>query len=123
MNDSLRDNVTDIFRGGGAPAGRGIEGGGGPPHDGEMEARVAKLEAAVEYIQRDVGELRQSVEKARDDISVLKTDVGVVKERLSHVPTKLEMWLAVGAVVLTVGGGLWWVVQTYLGPILAKAAG
>lgn len=42
-----------------------IDKGGGPPHDGGMEARVAKLELAVEYIQRDIAELKEDVRAIR----------------------------------------------------------
>lgn len=38
-----------------------LEGGGGPPHDGAMEARVAKLEVTTEYIQRDVAEIKSDL--------------------------------------------------------------
>lgn len=55
----------------------GVDNHGGPPDDGGMEARVAKLEAAVEYILRDVGEMKgelkimnQAVRKFGDDVNV-----------------------------------------------------
>lgn len=40
---------------------RPLEKGDGGGNDGDMEARVAKLEAAVEYIQRDVAEIKGDV--------------------------------------------------------------
>lgn len=46
---------------------------GGPPHNGDMEARVTKLETAVEYIQRDVKELRDDVRALRNDIHAIRT--------------------------------------------------
>jgi len=45
-----------------------------------------------------------------------------IETKLDHMPTTLQMWAAVAAVVVPVAGALWWVVQTYLGPILEKAA-
>ena len=96
---------------------------GNPPHDGGMEARVAKLEAAVDHIQRDLAEVRTSVAMVSNTLSAVQTDVAVIKERLSHTPTTLQMWLAVVAVLVPVGGALIWIVQQYLGPLLAKAAG
>lgn len=96
---------------------------GMPPHDGGMEARVAKLETVAEYIQRDVGELRDSVSSMKSDISSMKERLATIEEKLGHMPTKLGMWTAVALVLISVGGGVWWMVQQYLGPLLAKAAG
>ena len=97
--------------------------GGGGPHDGGMEARVAALEISLQYVQRDVAEVRTGMTALQASASTLGSDVAVIKERLTHIPTKLGMWAAVGLVVASVGGGLWWIVQQYLGPILVKAAG
>lgn len=100
---------------------------GNPPHDGDMEARVAKLEAAVEHIQRDVAEVRTSLALLNNTVSAVQTDVAVIKERLSHTPTTLQMWLALVAVVVPVGGAvvgiLGWIIQSSLAPLLAKALG
>lgn len=37
---------------------RGIEGGGGGPHDPGVEPRIARLEAAVNHIQEDVRDIK-----------------------------------------------------------------
>lgn len=104
-----------------------VDNQGGPPHDGDMEARVAKLEVAVEYIQRDVAEMRASLDMLRDSTSLVQADVGIIKERLAHTPTTLSMWAALLTVVLPVGaavvGILAWVIQANLAPLLAKSAG
>lgn len=50
-----------------------VDNGGGPPHDGGMEARVAKLEATVEFIQRDIKELKDDMRAVRSDISSIRT--------------------------------------------------
>lgn len=111
------DRAVAAWGGGG-----GVDNHGGPPDDGDMEARVAKLEVAVEYIQRDVAEMRLSSTQMAGDLSAVKADLAAVKVSLSHMPTTLSMWGAVGTVSLIIGGGLWWLVQQYLGPLLAKAA-
>lgn len=41
--------------------------GGGGGDNGDMEARVAKLEAAVEFIQRDISDLKIDVRGLRAD--------------------------------------------------------
>lgn len=61
--------------------------------------------------------------KIDDRLRGVEIDVAAIKTQLTHIPTKLNMWTAFAASVITVGGALWWVVQAYLGPILAKAAG
>ena len=42
-----------------------VDGGGEPPYDGGMEARIAKLETAMEYVQRDITELKIDVRAIR----------------------------------------------------------
>ena len=92
--------------------------GGGPPHDGGMEARLAKVEATVTHVQSDVTMLRD--EKLGERLAG-------IKERLNHMPTKLQMWVAVivtiAGVVSTTGSVLWWIAQQFLTPILAKMVG
>jgi len=102
---------------------RKVETRGGPPHDGDMEARIAKLESAMEYVQRDMGEARTALSKLVDEVSQSRADLAIIKERLEHTPTKLDVWKAVAAILLPIGAGVWWIVQQYLGPILAKMAG
>lgn len=53
----------------------------------------------------------------------VENSVTRIDERLTHMPTTLAMWGAVVAVLVPVGIALWWIVQQYLAPILAKAAG
>ena len=45
---------------------RSFHGGPQPPDNGDMEARVAKLEAAMDYVQRDIGEIRKDVREIKD---------------------------------------------------------
>lgn len=40
---------------------------GGPPDNGDMEARIAKLEAGVAHLERDLGELRADVREIKRD--------------------------------------------------------
>lgn len=50
-------------------------GGGEPPHDGGMEARVAKLEAAVEHVQKDVAEIKADLREMKTAWLSFKDDV------------------------------------------------
>lgn len=71
--------------------------GGGPPHDGGMEARVAKLESAVEYIQRDIAEVKADLKDikkdARTDFRVLFGAVIAVALGLAGLMAKGFHWL------------------------------
>jgi len=51
----------------------GLAPAAGPPHDGGMEARVAKLEASMEHVQQDISELRSDVREIRGDIKGIRT--------------------------------------------------
>lgn len=55
------------------PKGPDIDRERGSGDDGNMEIRVAKLEAAVEYIQRDIRELRDDVRSLKGDVSGIRT--------------------------------------------------
>ena len=70
---------------------------GDPPHDGGMEARLAKLE---------------------DHVGNIREDVATMKERLFHTATKAWIMGGVIVVMLSILGGVWWTAQQYLGPIL-----
>jgi hypothetical protein len=92
-------NETAQERWGGASAGEElltVARGGNPPHDGGMEARVAKLE-------EHVGQLRE--------------DVATIKERITHMPTNADLlkvvssaqWKIIGAIAaLAIGAILKW---------------
>lgn len=97
-------NVTDIHTRFSRP-GHGVEDGSEPPHDGDMEARVAKLEAIIPTLatKADVQELRLAT----------KADV----EKASHDVTKWVVGTMVGGV------GLFIVIMTFvLNNAVPKAA-
>ena len=52
-----------------------VDQGGGPPDNGDMEARIAKLESAVDYVKRDITDikldLRDIKKDAREDFRIL----------------------------------------------------
>ena len=54
---------------------RPVADGTQPPHDGSMEARVAKLEVAVDYIQRDVAEIKADLKVTNEAIRKFGGDV------------------------------------------------
>lgn len=57
----------------GSPQEYTVKTDGNPPSGGDMEARVARLEAAVEYIQRDISELKADVRSTKSEISAIRT--------------------------------------------------
>jgi hypothetical protein len=75
-----------------------LKGGGGSGTYGDMEGRVAKLEAYMDV--------------TRDDLKDIKGDVRAIKDGLAHLATKgdLETWkwqwvfIALAVIALTVAG-------------------
>lgn len=74
----------------------GIDGGGGPPHDSDMERRVASLEANVESMRSTLENIRvqlaempkkSDIDTFRTEVNGMAVDVGVIKGRVSALPT------------------------------------
>ncbi len=73
MPQTLPDNVVDLRS---APTLRVLAGGGEPPHDGGMEARVAVVENEVKHVRdaiadvrADVGAIIPALTKFKDDVN------------------------------------------------------
>lgn len=84
-----------------------VDGGGDGPHDGNMEARVDRLERVVE--------------RCEADLTAIKVSLAKIETRLDNVATKT--WVMAGAIAVLVAmvGGFWWIAQQYLAPILAAS--
>lgn len=65
--------MGDVHTGSFKTNARARDNGGEPPDNGNMEARITKLETAAEYIQRDVKELRDDVRTLRGEIHSIRT--------------------------------------------------
>lgn len=72
-------------------AGGKIDNGGGPPHDGDMEARVAKLE----HIAEKTSERLNALER---DVAVIKSNYST-KADVSEAKNSIIMWV-VSAILL-----------------------
>jgi len=83
--------------------------GGGPPHDGDMEARVAKLEADITAIKIDVAVIKANG-ATKSDIAELKGVMGELrmgtKADLSEVKGGLKADIAEAKVSIII-----WVVS------------
>ena len=67
---------------------RGIEGGGGGPHDPGMEARVAKLETAVGHIQEDVRDIKAALAQL---VPVVNRMDGFLQATLPSLATRADV--------------------------------
>lgn len=70
--------------------------GGGPPHDSDMERRVAKLEdkmdgvqVTLNAIQVTLAEMRASM-ATKDDISSIRADLSPIRADISSIKASLE---------------------------------
>ncbi len=82
-----------------------VDGGPGGPHDGAMNARIDRLDHVVELIGADITDV--------------KVSIGKIETQMGHVATKTWVLIGVVAVMASIIGAAWWMVQQYLGPILA----
>lgn len=70
---------------------------GGPPDNGDMEARLAKVEASVSHLERDMAELRADVREIkrdqREDFRLLFGAIITVSLGLAALMAKGFNWL------------------------------
>jgi len=57
-----------------------LAGGSEPPHDGGMEARVARLESAVEHIQGDIRDIKADLRDLRGEIRDLRSALAALRD-------------------------------------------
>lgn len=81
-----------------------LRNGGGGGTSGGMEARLARLEADMDHVKRDVGDLRSDVRVVMSGVEGLRTSAGVIDEKLKHVATIGQMWVAAIGIVAALGG-------------------
>lgn len=82
---------------------------GGPPHDEDMEARVAALEAEMKYVRRDLDEVRTDMKAVVSRLGSIDSTLTGMTEKLDKFPTKLQLSLWAGggmAVLLGVAAAL-----------------
>jgi hypothetical protein len=70
-----------------------------------MEPRVAVLEAHVGHIKEDVSSIKAASERTRSELTEARLQLGRLEERVSHLPSKGFIVMAV-VVVLGVLGAL-----------------
>jgi hypothetical protein len=61
-----------------------LAGGGGPPHDDGMEARMSSVEAAIGRIDASLARIETTTRK-------IELDVAELKGRISQLPTAIQM--------------------------------
>lgn len=78
-----------------------VDSSGGPPHDGGMEARVAKLEADLPAIKIDVAVIKANG-ATKSDIaelrSAVQTSIAGLERDMAKGHTRIIMWV-VGAII------------------------
>ena len=94
---------------------KGIAGGQRPPHDGDMEARIAVLEEIARSTKDVLGEIKL-------DLRDIKKDGRETRDQVLTLPTRGSLWTMVGvmvgvsvAILALVIGILTWVQGLHLG--------
>lgn len=95
----MADNIHHLFGTPDAPISqsRVVDGGGGPPHDSDMERRVASLEAKMDKVQDTLGSIQVTLARmeekmvTKDDFSPIRADVAVVKTSLDAKATSASV--------------------------------
>lgn len=89
-----------------------IDSGGGPPHDSDMERRVASLETDVRAIRDTLSDIRvqlagmptkSELDAFRTEVNKMGVDVGVVKGRVTALPTITGLSTLAGVVTTACG--------------------
>ena len=78
-----------------------LEGGGGPPHNGDMDARVAKLEALITTLstKEEVVKLRG---EAKEGFADVRSSIESVRTEMHRGTAEIIKWMVVTAVGLGV---------------------
>lgn len=85
----------------------GVVGGGGPPHDPLMEARVAALEGRLDRIETKIDRIDDRLRTVETSLAALDGKLTVL---VNNVVGKLPSWWQMPAVILgtiTLLGALW----------------
>ena len=101
-----------------------LKGGDGGGTFGDMEARVAALEAHMENVRENVGLIRTDVRDTSKQVAELKTNLATLTQTVERLPTKewgVKAVVALGALVsvlMVLNGAVSW----YLSPHALPAA-
>ncbi|ASC05245.1 hypothetical protein WSS15_23360 [Acetobacter pasteurianus] len=103
----MADNVIrDVFSGSGTPP-SGIDGGGGPPHDSDMERRIGKLEDKMDSVQDALNAIQVTLAEikatmaTKDDLSNVRVEVAEMKGRIAKLPSLAQI-----AALLAIAGAI-----------------
>jgi hypothetical protein len=83
-----------------------LAGGGGPPHDGGMEARVAKLEETMQGVREDLAVIKSNyatkadIADTKTVVEKVATSVANVVAEIARTETSMIKWFIGTAVVL-----------------------
>lgn len=92
----------------GSEYGGGLPSGGGPPYDGDMERRVAKLEDQMDNVQNTLSSIRVTLAKiescmaTKGEIHAVETSLTDVKARVNSLPTLAKISTIAGIASLVV---------------------
>ena len=97
-----------------------------PLHRDALRECLAVLNERIHHLSASVRDLAGRLNFAEEDIADVRRRLAVIEERLSHTATKsCVLGCAVALLAATLSGtlgGVWWILQQYIGPLLRASA-
>ena len=97
------------------------------PSGGSVREWLAVLNERFHHLAADVRDLAGRMSLAEENMADVRRRLAVIEERLSHTATKswiLGCGIAFLVTMLTgTLGGIWWMFQQFIGPLLRASAG
>jgi hypothetical protein len=94
---------------------------------GGLESRVGGMDVRLGAVETRLSAVETRIGAVELRLGAVECQLGVVEERLSHTATKT--WVLGCAVALLIAmltgtlGGVWWMLQQYIAPLLRASAG
>lgn len=98
------NNILNFSGRGPMSADGDLDGGGGPPHDSDMERRVTALEADAKAIKSDLTDIKVSLAKIDATVAALVTSVGRLDGKIPTGWSMIGMFASIVTMLVIVFG-------------------
>lgn len=84
----------------------------------DMKKVIQEQDEVDEEMSKQLDRLEYQFEKLNDSVTVIRVELGKIETRLESMVTRGQIGAWAAVVMAAIVGGGWWIVQTYLAPIL-----